>query len=241
MRYNKYAPYLYCKRGIYYFARRVPKIVQAFYNRPKIVLSLKTRSLRTARLRAMQLAQELEREWANLIWQSEKSALDRFRKSSPSPANSSSRGPALSKAKRIYLEQNLHGRPKTFQSSVERCVASFIGLIGDKGIREYSREDINTYRDFSLERGMAASSVRRNINTLRALVNFVSREKGLGNVECFSSVHIQDPYIGVSKRMPIPPETISKIQKECFRHNDEPRWLIALLSDTGMRLSEAVG
>ena len=41
--------------------------------------------------------------------------------------------------------------------------------------------------------------------------------------------------------MPIPLETIKVIQQECMKINDPNRWLIALLSDTGMRLSEALG
>ena len=32
---------------------------------------------------------------------------------------------------------------------------------------------------------------------------------------------------------------ICSVQMECLEHNDESRWLIALISDTGMRLSEA--
>ena len=31
------------------------------------------------------------------------------------------------------------------------------------------------------------------------------------------------------------------IQRTCQTSNDEPRWLLALISDTGMRLSEAAG
>ena len=110
MRYNKYAPYLYCKRGIYYFARRVPKNVQAFYTQPKIVLSLRTKSLRTARFRATQLAQNLDEEWGKLLRQSEKSALVRFRKIRPFPSDSPGLGPLLNEAQKIYLEQNLFGR-----------------------------------------------------------------------------------------------------------------------------------
>ena len=34
---------------------------------------------------------------------------------------------------------------------------------------------------------------------------------------------------------------LSMIQTECISINDEIRWLIALVSDTGMRLSEAAG
>ena len=34
---------------------------------------------------------------------------------------------------------------------------------------------------------------------------------------------------------------ITKLQEKCVRLDDDIRWLIALISDTGMRLSEAVG
>ena len=43
------------------------------------------------------------------------------------------------------------------------------------------------------------------------------------------------------ERLPVPDDVIKQIQKECRSLNDEPRWLIALISDTGMRLSEACG
>ena len=39
----------------------------------------------------------------------------------------------------------------------------------------------------------------------------------------------------------IPIECIRKIQNDCETINDDLRWIVALLSDTGMRLGEAVG
>jgi integrase len=39
----------------------------------------------------------------------------------------------------------------------------------------------------------------------------------------------------------MPVDVLTKIQEICFDMDDEPRWLIAMLSDTGMRLAEAVG
>ena len=42
-------------------------------------------------------------------------------------------------------------------------------------------------------------------------------------------------------RKPIPIDAIKQIQQICYQKDDDLRWLIALLSDTGMRLGEAVG
>ena len=42
-------------------------------------------------------------------------------------------------------------------------------------------------------------------------------------------------------RQPIANKGIKTIQNDCKKIDDEKRWLIALISDTGMRLSEAAG
>ncbi|MCU7939605.1 MAG: hypothetical protein KZQ64_09060 [gamma proteobacterium symbiont of Bathyaustriella thionipta] len=46
---------------------------------------------------------------------------------------------------------------------------------------------------------------------------------------------------GTTKSHPISDNNLKKLQKECLRLNDDIRWLVALISDSGMRLSEAVG
>ena len=46
---------------------------------------------------------------------------------------------------------------------------------------------------------------------------------------------------GVQRRLPIPNKTIITVQKECMKMNDDIRWLVGLISDTGLRLSEATG
>jgi integrase len=45
----------------------------------------------------------------------------------------------------------------------------------------------------------------------------------------------------VRKRQPIPIDTIRSVQNECQTMDDDLRWLIAFLSDSGLRLAEAVG
>ena len=41
--------------------------------------------------------------------------------------------------------------------------------------------------------------------------------------------------------MPIPDDSLVAIQKGCVELNDDVRWLVALISDTGMRLAETAG
>ena len=50
-----------------------------------------------------------------------------------------------------------------------------------------------------------------------------------------------DKSIGVSRRLPIPVENIKNIRWGRQNYDDELRWLIAVISDKGMRLAEAAG
>ena len=62
-----------------------------------------------------------------------------------------------------------------------------------------------------------------------------------------ADVHIQAKGCGMpddekaSTRLPIPDDNLVAIQKECVELDDDVRWLVALISDTGMRLAEAAG
>ncbi len=50
-----------------------------------------------------------------------------------------------------------------------------------------------------------------------------------------------DRFARVGSREPIPQNDIRVIQKRCVEVDDDLRWLVALISDTGMRLAEATG
>jgi hypothetical protein len=71
-------PYIYQKRGVYYFSRRVPKDLEAYYRCSKIALSLRTKSLKAAKAKSASLASQLEEEWLTLRWRRNDSPLRRF-------------------------------------------------------------------------------------------------------------------------------------------------------------------
>ena len=105
---------------------------------------------------------------------------------------------------------------------------------------EYSSSDAAAYRDYLLKRGLTTNSVKRNFATIRSVINLAIQEHGLECRNAFSKVYLPD-LDDAKKRKPIPIENIKEIQQECMSIDDEARWLVALISDTGMRLSEAAG
>ena len=59
-------PYVYKKRKIHYFSRRVPKDLEGYYKSSKITLSLRTKSPKVAKAKSASLASQLDEEWLTL-------------------------------------------------------------------------------------------------------------------------------------------------------------------------------
>ena len=83
-------------------------------------------------------------------------------------------------------------------------------------------------------------TVKRVFASIRAIINIAITEHGYDCSNAFSKTFFPEEE-NISKRKPIPIEDIRAIQAKCMEMDDDIRWLIALISDTGMRLGEAVG
>ena len=73
-----------------------------------------------------------------------------------------------------------------------------------------------------------------------SIFNFAKNEYGLSLKNHFSGLQY-DRFARVGNREPIPIDNIRAIQKRCIDIDDDLRWLVALISDTGIRLGEATG
>jgi len=146
----------------------------------------------------------------------------------------------LSEAVGIYLQQKGRGRPATFHRAAERACGYVVEACGDRPLDAYTKADANTFRDALIARDLAGSSLTRVFGTVRAIVNFAASEQGLSLSNPFAGVYY-DRAEGVSERTSIPLESLRLIQGHCQTTDDDLRWLIAIISDTGMRLAEAAG
>ena len=61
-------PYVYSRDGIFYFTRRIPNDLKGYYRCPRLVLSLRTKSLRAAKTKSTTLAAQLDEQWRDLRW-----------------------------------------------------------------------------------------------------------------------------------------------------------------------------
>ena len=102
-------------------------------------------------------------------------------------------GPQLSTALEVYLSLKGAGRPKTFEAGARRAVGYLLEVTDDKPIDAYVRADANALREYLRGRGLSSESIGRNLTSIRAIVNFVSKEEGLQPPLAFSGVYLGEP------------------------------------------------
>ena len=234
--------YTFQKDGVWYFSRRVPADLRRHYRTGRIAYSLRTKSIRDARVRAMSDASKLDRHWHILRISSEDlpgkhllvDAVDE------PVAEATNYDSSLKAAVTVYMRLKGNDRPPTFEAAVRRSCGYLIDCCGMKDLKDYVRSDATKFRDHLFSKGLNGASVARIFGTVRAVINLALSEFGLSIVNPFSNVYF-DHSVGVKKRLPIKHEDIKKVQAECYKADDEKRWLIALIADTGMRLAEGAG
>jgi len=202
-------------------------------------VSLRTKHLGTAKSLARRLYDQITNDFHVLRWKQTENNFTKYLRNTQI-VNSASNAPTISEAATLYVEMKQQSANKAFTQSVDRAVRYLIEVTQDRQIDLLTRDDANKYRDYLLAKGLSVASAKRVISVIRAIVNFVCREKELPEVTAFASLlFVQED--SAKKRKPIPVDLLKPLQQECFDIGDENRLIIALISDTGMRLSEALG
>ena len=236
--------YLKLKGSTYYFSRRVPKPLQKHFKTDRVEVCLHTPQKSSAVQQAQMLAVELDDHWYILRRREIKHRLSRvFGDGSYNQGQThdvTGVGPQLSTALEVYLSLKGAGRPKTFEAGARRAVGYLLEVSTDKPIDTYVRADANALREYLRGRGLSSESIGRNLTSISAIVNFVSKEEGLQPPMAFSGVYLGEPTRKSDRYVPTTTE-LRSLQARCRSSDDELRWLLALISDTGLRLSEALG
>src|SRR6056300_1570811 len=239
MVYKQDPTYLWLKGNTYYFNRHIPFDIQPHYKSSRVVICLKTTCRVRAKQAARSIAQRLEDYWMSLRLANLDIPAFHLLRSEPQKLSQSS-CMSLSEALDLYLRLKGVNKGKVFRRGAERNIQSVVDVLSDRPLDEYSSSDAAAYRDYLLKRGLTTNSVKRNFATIRSVINLAIQEHGLDCKNAFSKVFLPD-LDDAKRRKPIPTDVIKEIQQECMSIDDEARWLIALISDTGMRLSEAAG
>ena len=234
---HKNVPYIRCRDGIYYFVRRVPDDVKSYYLSDRISMSLRTKSNGVAIRATKSICQRLDDYWLGLRLQKMDIPAINLVKPNEDTDDSS---PNINDALDLYLRLKGTDKGKTFLRTANRNVEYIIKVLGNKPIKSYTSLDASKFRDWLIEQGMSNSTVKRVFSSVKAIINLTIQEYGLDINNPFSKTYMPERD-DKQYRESIPTETIKHIQSLCREYDDDLRWLVALLSDTGMRLGEGVG
>ena len=221
----------------------MPKDIWSHYNTRRISFSLKTKSKVEAYNSSLLISKNLENHWFSIRLKSDHLQIDRFisEKSQITLSISPDQDEVkFSNAVNIYIKTKGRDKPKTFKKSVERAYRYLLNVADDKCINLYTRKDAISLRDFLITRGLSGSSVVRIFNTIKAIYNFIINEKEINSSNPFAGLYI-DRARGVTTRKPFSMSDLRLIQSKCKSVPDELRMIVLLVSDTGLRLSEALG
>ena len=231
------ANHVLLRNATYYFLKRVPTDLKDYYSVKRLCFSLKTKSYSSALRITKSVLQRLEDYWLGIRLQKMDIPAIHLVKSENKSDDSA---PILSDALDLYLRLKGKGKDKTFVRTANRNIEYIIKVLGNRAIKTYSTNDAGKFRDWLIGQGLSNSTVKRVFSSVRAIINLAINEFGLNILNPFSKVYLpSSSSVGINRV--IPPEDLIKIQSICKKEDDELRWIVALLSDSGMRLSEALG
>jgi integrase len=148
--------------------------------------------------------------------------------------------PTIQQALDLYFKVMGVGRQKVFFTTAQRYIGYLIECLGVRPIDQYTSKDATILREWLIKKGLSKSSLQRAFSGVKAVINFVVLEQGLECQNAFAKVYLPSAE-NVEKRHAITPANMAKIKQECLALDDDIRWLVAIIFDTGMRLSEAAG
>ena len=221
--------------GVYYYVRRVPYDLTSHYDVKRLCFSLKTKSASAAIRASKSINQRLEDYWLGLRLQQMDIPAIHLVKTDDVEDTS----PLMMDAVEMYLSIKDKDE-RTFTRTARRNGEYVSKVLGNRPITSYSSSEAAQFRDWCFEQGMNINTVKRVFASVRSIINLTMREHGIEGSNAFSGTFMPDRG-DASTRQPIPTDKLRVIQQRCQTTDDEPRWLVALISDTGMRLSEAAG
>lgn len=146
----------------------------------------------------------------------------------------------LSEGLKLYLNNHQKGGNKRFVAQATADWKLLINAVGDISVSAMDRDQAKKARD-DLLKSMKTTSVKRRINTFRAVFTSILRETNSERRNPFEGLQVKGIGDDAQVRLPFSEEELTAVLMRCKDVDDERRRLLVLLAFTGMRLSEPLG
>lgn len=149
--------------------------------------------------------------------------------------------PTLSDALELHLSAHQKKDDVAFTVYQRRAFASLLAVTGDKPVNALTRDDVRRYIAQSHKRGAATATTRRLMGAMRAVFTTWRLERDKAFANPFEKMAIPNEGVDKKSRVPFNTPDLIKLYALCRTQDDDRRWLLALLIDTGARLAEITG
>lgn len=147
----------------------------------------------------------------------------------------------LSEIFAAYIRNHQKRRRKTFVQGQKQHWHKLIQLYGDIAFMNLTRADAHDYVDQRLGAGVKTTSIHREINTIKAVINGAIKELNLKLPNVFLDLAIPDLGADAVKRKPASKQEVKKLLDEALAIDDDMRTIFVVVTFTGARLAEIVG
>ena len=141
----------------------------------------------------------------------------------------------------LYLETNRRKGNEKFETYARRAFETLVAACGDKDVKAFTRADARLYVTKALAGGNKTTTVKRRINSFRAIWSAYAAEKAHGLHNPWERLTIQGEGEDATQRAPFTADQLTKLGAACRERDDDMRWIVAMLLDTGARLAEVAG
>ncbi len=153
----------------------------------------------------------------------------------------SPRRDTLSDLRDVFISTHRKRNSPRFVKDTGIAFDALIAAVGDKAVEAFSRADAHAFVDARLDAGNKTTTVRRRINTLNAAWNAYRMERSISVVNYWVKLPIADEGRDAVPRVPYTAEELARLYAACRAADDDRRWLLAMVIDTGARPGEIAG
>lgn len=149
--------------------------------------------------------------------------------------------PTVGDLRDLYLSTHKKRDDPKFRKLTDIAFDGLIAVAGDRDLSSFTREDARLYIAAQLDKGNKTGTVRRRLNTFVAAWAAYSREAATDLRNPFERLAIAGEGDDRAERKPFSADDLAALAQACRAADDDPRWLFALMIDTGARIGEIAG
>lgn len=149
--------------------------------------------------------------------------------------------PTLSDALELHLDIHPKRGDPEFVAYQRRAFDGLLQATGDKSISTFTRDDARTYVAAQLADKKATGTVERRLGVMRAVFTTWRLERDNSMANPFEKLTVPNAGKDRKARIPFTSAELVTLDAVCRDKDDDLRWMLSMLMDSGARLAEVVG